>query len=82
MSNAAHHDQDDFRLLRQSVRTLLERAGGVARARKIRDEGGGWDAPFVPLPAEVSAPASATPAADPNESVPPGMMLDDKTDAR
>ena len=47
MSNAAHHDQDDLRLLRESVHTLLERAGGVARARKIRDEDGGWDGPVM-----------------------------------
>ncbi len=47
MSNAASQDQDDLRLLRESVRTLFERAGGVARARKIRDEGGGWDAPLM-----------------------------------
>lgn len=35
-------DQDDLRLLRESVRTLFDRAQGVARARKLRDAGGGW----------------------------------------
>ncbi|MBS4046479.1 MAG: acyl-CoA dehydrogenase family protein [Alphaproteobacteria bacterium] len=48
MSNAAHRrDQDDLRLLRESVRTLLERAGGAARARKIRDEDGVRDSPVM-----------------------------------
>lgn len=34
---------EDLRLLRESVSTLLERAGGVARARRVRDDGAGWD---------------------------------------
>jgi len=35
---------EDLRLLRDSVGTLLERAGGIGRARKLRDDGTGWDA--------------------------------------
>jgi len=34
---------EDLRMLRDSVRTLLERAGGIARARRVRDEAAGWD---------------------------------------
>ncbi|MBC7131982.1 MAG: acyl-CoA dehydrogenase family protein [Roseovarius sp.] len=40
-------DQNDLRLLRESVRTLFERAGGSGRARKLRDAGGGWDPEMV-----------------------------------
>jgi len=36
--------EEDLRLLRDSARTLLERAGGTARARRVRDDGAGWDA--------------------------------------
>lgn len=37
-------EQDgDLRLLRDSVSTLLARAGGVTRARQVRDAGAGWD---------------------------------------
>lgn len=36
-------DQEDLRLLRDSARTLFDRAGGSGRARKLRDAGGGWD---------------------------------------
>ena len=36
--------EEDMRLLRDSARTLLERAGGTARARRVRDDGAGWDA--------------------------------------
>ncbi len=57
---------------------IIQQARLSATIKLIRALGGGWDAPFVPLPAEVATPATATPAADPNESVPPGMMLDDK----
>lgn len=35
------HSQEDLRMLRGSVRTLLERAGGIVRARQARDKG--WD---------------------------------------
>jgi len=41
MSNVRAHSQDDLRMLRGSVRTLFERAGGIARARNARDKG--WD---------------------------------------
>ncbi len=40
-------DQEDLRLLRESVRTLFDRAGGSSRARKLRDAGGGWDSEMV-----------------------------------
>jgi alkylation response protein AidB-like acyl-CoA dehydrogenase len=40
-------DQEDLRLLRESARTLLERAGGSARARKLRDAGDGWSVEMV-----------------------------------
>lgn len=40
-------DQDDLRLLRESARTLFERAGGSGRARKLRDAGGTWDPEMV-----------------------------------
>ncbi len=40
-------DQEDLRLLRESVRTLFERAGGSGRSRKLRDAGGGWDSDMI-----------------------------------
>jgi len=40
-------DHDDLRLLRESARTLFERAGGSGRARKLRDAGGTWDPEMV-----------------------------------
>jgi alkylation response protein AidB-like acyl-CoA dehydrogenase len=40
-------DQEDLRLLRESARTLFERAGGSSRARKLRDASGGWDQKMV-----------------------------------
>lgn len=40
-------DQEDLRLLRESARTLFERAGGSDRARKLRDSSGGWDADII-----------------------------------
>lgn len=40
-------DQQELRLLRDSVRSLFDRAGGSGRARKLRDAGGGWDAGMV-----------------------------------
>ena len=53
--------QDDLRLLRESVRTLFERAGGVARARKMRDKGGGWDAAVMTELAEARVFGAAVP---------------------
>jgi len=35
---------EDLRLLRDSVRTLLDRAGGLGRARRLRDGDEPWDA--------------------------------------
>ncbi len=46
-SDKPSSDQEDLRLLRESARTLFERAGGSDRARKLRDAGGGWDADMV-----------------------------------
>ena len=40
-------DAEDLRLLRESTRTLFDRAGGSARARKLRDAGGGWSPEMV-----------------------------------
>lgn len=40
-------DQEDLRLLRESVRTLFDRAGGVGRARNLRGDGVGWDPKVV-----------------------------------
>lgn len=61
MIDATHQDQDDLRLLRESVRTLFERAGGVARARKMRDEGGGWDPALMTELAEAGVFGAAVP---------------------
>lgn len=61
MSDAAHQNQDDLRLLRESVRTLFERAGGVQRARKVRDEGCGWDAAVMTQLAEAGVFGAAVP---------------------
>ena len=38
---------EDLRLLRESARTLFDRAGGSGRARKLRDAGGGWNPEMV-----------------------------------
>lgn len=44
MKDAAEgHSDEDLAMLRDSVARLLERAGGVERARKVRDAGEGWD---------------------------------------
>ncbi|WP_235851869.1 acyl-CoA dehydrogenase family protein [Litorivita pollutaquae] len=40
-------DQEDLRMLRESARTLFERAGGSGRSRKLRDADGGWDADMI-----------------------------------
>lgn len=40
-------DQEDLRMLRESARTLFERAGGSGRSRKLRGPDGGWDADMV-----------------------------------
>jgi alkylation response protein AidB-like acyl-CoA dehydrogenase len=39
MNPRSDQRQDELRMLRESVRTLLERAGGVSRARKARGKG-------------------------------------------
>ena len=54
-------DQDDLRLLRESARTLFERAGGSGRARKLRDAGGTWDPEMVHELAEVGVLGVAVP---------------------
>ena len=46
-------DQQDLRMLRESARTLFERAGGSERSRKLRDAGGGWDAGMIREMAEA-----------------------------
>ena len=46
-------DQQDLRMLRESARTLFERAGGSERSRKLRDAGGGWDADMIREMAEA-----------------------------
>lgn len=46
-------DQQDLRMLRESARTLFERAGGSGRSRKLRDAGGGWDADMIREMAEA-----------------------------
>ena len=53
--------EEDLRLLRESVSTLLERAGGVARARRVRDDGVGWDASVWSDLAEAGVLGVATP---------------------
>ena len=54
-------EQEDLRLLRESVRTLFERAGGSDRARKLRDAGGGFDAEMVRELAEAGVFGVAVP---------------------
>ena len=46
-------DQQDLRMLRESARTLFERAGGSGRSRKLRDADGGWDAGMIREMAEA-----------------------------
>ena len=50
-------EQEDLRLLRESVRTLFERAGGSDRARKLRDARGGFDGEMVRELAEAGVSA-------------------------
>jgi alkylation response protein AidB-like acyl-CoA dehydrogenase len=55
-------DQEDLRLLRESARTLFERAGGVGRSRKLRDAGGCWDADMIRELAEAGVFGVTVPA--------------------
>lgn len=48
-------------MLRESVRTLFERAGGVGRSRNLRDSGGGWDAGAIRELAEAGVFGVAVP---------------------
>ncbi|MBV7381018.1 MULTISPECIES: acyl-CoA dehydrogenase family protein [Rhodobacterales] len=54
-------EQEDLRLLRESVRTLFERAGGSDRARQLRDAGGGFDPEMVRELAEAGVFGVAVP---------------------
>jgi len=54
-------EQEDLRLLRESARTLFERAGGSDRARKLRDARGGFDAEMVRDLAEAGVFGVAVP---------------------
>ena len=54
-------EQEDLRLLRESARTLFERAGGSDRARKLRDARGGFDAEMVRELAEAGVFGVAVP---------------------
>lgn len=55
-------DQEDLRLLRESERTLFERAGGNGRSRKLRDAGGCWDADMIRELAEPAVFGATVPA--------------------
>lgn len=57
-------DQEDLRLLRESARTLFERAGGSSRARKLRDASGGWDQKMVRELAEAGVFGVTVPEAN------------------
>ena len=52
---------EDLRLLRDSVNKLLERAGGIARARRVRDERANWDTGVWGELAEAGVLGVATP---------------------
>ena len=54
-------EQEDLRLLRESARTLFERAGGSGRARKLRDAGGDFDLEMVRELAEAGVFGVAVP---------------------
>ena len=61
-SDKPSSDQEDLRLLRDSVRTLFERAGGIGRSRKLRDADGGWDADMIRELAEAGVFGVTVPA--------------------
>lgn len=48
-------------MLRESVRTLFDRAGGIGRSRNLRDSGGGWDAGTIRELAEAGVFGVAVP---------------------
>ncbi|WP_230801983.1 acyl-CoA dehydrogenase family protein [Seohaeicola saemankumensis] len=54
-------EQEDLRLLRESVRTLFARAGGSKRARTLRDAGGDFDPEMVRELAEAGVFGVAVP---------------------
>lgn len=54
-------NQEELRLLRESVRTLFDRAGGVGRSRKLRDSGGGWEPGMIRELAEAGVLGAAVP---------------------
>ncbi|MFG6637849.1 acyl-CoA dehydrogenase family protein [Sulfitobacter sp. 1A12126] len=54
-------EQEDLRLLRESARTLFERAGGSDRARQLRDAGSGFDPEMVRELAEAGVFGVAVP---------------------
>lgn len=54
-------EQEDLRLLRESVRRLFARAGGSKRARKLRDSGRGFDPEMVRELAEAGVFGVAVP---------------------
>lgn len=54
-------DEEDLRLLRESARTLFDRAGGSRRARKLRDAGGNFDPEMVRELAEAGVFGVAVP---------------------
>jgi alkylation response protein AidB-like acyl-CoA dehydrogenase len=63
-SDKPSSDQEDLRLLRESARTLFERAGGSERARKLRDAGSGWDADMIRKLAEAGVFGVTVPEED------------------
>ena len=54
-------EQEDLRLLRESVRTRFARAGGSKRARTLRDAGGDFDPEMVRELAEAGVFGVAVP---------------------
>jgi len=52
---------EDLRLLRDSVGKMLERADGIARARRVRDQGLGWDTAIWSELAEAGVLGVTTP---------------------